>query len=119
MAVLFVTNLIRSIDSAILRRAVAAYHFSRPNAEQRSALLQTILAEAGLDGRTIAELVTLTEPRRVPGFGDQTHRYTYSDITQRLIPSAVEVSVWAGEPLTLEILRQALTIVMPTPEMPQ
>lgn len=117
MAVLFVTNLIRSIDSAILRRAVASYHFSRPNAEQRNALLHTILAESGLDSRAIAELVTLTEPRRVPGFGDQAHRYTYSDITQRLIPSAVEMSVWAGEPMTLETLRQSLTIVTPTPEM--
>lgn len=119
MAVMFVTNLVRSIDSAILRRAVASYHFSRPNAEQRGMLLTTVLAGTRLDGRAIADLIKMTEPRRVPAFGDQPHRYTYSDITQRLIPTAVEISVWTGEPLTLETLRQALTIVLPTPEMPQ
>lgn len=118
MAVIFVTNLARSIDSAILRRAVAAYHFSRPDAQQRAALLQRVLAGTNLSDKAIAELVHITEPRQVPGFGKESHRYTYSDITQRLIPTAVEMSVWQGEPLTFEILRQAGSIVLPTPEMP-
>jgi hypothetical protein len=77
-----------------------------------------VLAGTNLSDKAIAELVHITEPRQVPGFGKESHRYTYSDITQRLIPTAVEMSVWQGEPLTFEILRQAGSIVLPTPEMP-
>lgn len=119
MAVLFVTNLVRSIDSAILRRAVASYHFTRPDVRQRAALMQRVLAGTGMRDAEIAELTHMTEPRIVPGFGNEPHRYTYSDITQRLIPTAVELSVWAGKPLTIETLRQALALVFPTPEMSQ
>jgi SpoVK/Ycf46/Vps4 family AAA+-type ATPase len=118
MAVLFATNLVQSLDSAILRRAAAIYHFSRPSAEQRLELLRTILAGTGIRDEEIQLLVQATEPKPIQGFGNGTHRYTYSDITQRVVPRAVETAIWSGNKLTLDLLLQACNNLAPTPELP-
>src|SRR5438270_931222 len=69
MAVIFATNLFQSLDSAILRRAIASYHFIRPDDTQRANLFSRLLANIGLDEADIAELVRRTQPRELEGFG--------------------------------------------------
>lgn len=118
MAVLFATNLAQSLDSAILRRAAASYHFSRPTPAQRAELLARILAGSDFSQKDIKAMVQATEPRAVPGFGIGSHRYTYSDLTQRVVPTAVEAAIWAQEKLTLALILKACERVLPTPELP-
>lgn len=119
MAVIFATNLAQSLDSAILRRAVATYHFSRPSAQQRSALFARLLHGTDISTRDVNELVKATEPRIIDGFGDKPHRFTYSDITQRIVPSAVEMAVFSQQRLALDLLLRVCQHVAPTPEMPR
>jgi SpoVK/Ycf46/Vps4 family AAA+-type ATPase len=116
IAVIFATNLLHSLDAAILRRAYAAYHFDRPTPEQRAHLFQRVLMGTDIDEKTIVELVHLTDPRLLPGLGDTPHRYTYSDIAQRVIPHAIEEAIYAKKRLTPEHLVNACKLTVPTPE---
>ncbi len=118
LAVLFATNLVQSLDSAILRRSCALYHFDRPAAEQRKELFRRILSNIKIDDQAIENLVAQTEPRPLLGFGTQEHRYTYSDLSQRLLPRAIEEAISHKQPLAVEHLLNACKDTLPTPETP-
>ncbi len=117
IAVLFATNLVQSLDAAILRRSIVSYHFVRPSAEQRAEVFRRLLANVGIGEKEIALLVSRTEPRRLPSFKAVEHRYTYSDLSQRIIPHAVEEAVFARQPISLDHLINACEVTLPTPEM--
>jgi SpoVK/Ycf46/Vps4 family AAA+-type ATPase len=117
MAVIFATNLVQSLDAAILRRAIASYHFDRPSDRQRAEVFWRILTNINMSQQDITQLVALTEPRVLPGFGSAPHRYTYSDLSQRIIPHAVEEAVYTQKPLSIEHFMHACNVITPTPEM--
>ena len=83
------------------RRSCAApprsSHFSRPGDAQRRAVLAAALAGTGIDAEAIGKLAELTGPA-----GDRPG-YTYSDLTQRLIPAAI-LAAFPDKPLTADIL---------------
>lgn len=82
-AVILCTNRLSAIDPAVQRRAAEILTFHRPNVEQRRAVLSGPLGEAGLSATEIEGIVAVTgEEHAKPGF-------TYSDLTQRLIPTLV------------------------------
>lgn len=117
MAVMFATNLVQSLDSAILRRATTAYHFQRPATGQRAEVFRRVLREVELTDEQVTALARATDPRPLPGFSGAKHRYTYSDITQRIIPTAVEEAIWAQQPVDFGALERACAAVAPTPEL--
>jgi AAA+ superfamily predicted ATPase len=78
------TNRLNAIDPAIRRRAAAVFKFARPSQKLRMHLLESNLAGADLskaDLETIAEQLGTTKVRE--------YGCTFSDITQRFIPSLV------------------------------
>lgn len=80
-AVIMCTNRLNALDPAVRRRAADLMVFARPTDEQRHHILSQRLSVVGLTGGEIQTLVTATGPSRTaPGF-------TFSDITQRLIPA--------------------------------
>ena len=82
-AVILCTNRLSAIDPAVQRRAADIFSFHRPNAEQRRAVLDGPLGEAGLSASEIDMIVAVTG-------GDCTSPgLTYSDLTQRLVPTLV------------------------------
>jgi AAA+ superfamily predicted ATPase len=107
--VVLCTNRGSALDPAVLRRAAAIFIFRRPDDFQRRAVLSDALLGTGIDTGTIDKLVDLTGPSSGrPGF-------TYSDLTQRLIPAAVLAAFPAG-PLTADILLDVAVGLSPTPE---
>ena len=116
MAVIFATNLAQSLDVALLRRAIATYHFDRPSSEQRAEIFERILVNTGIQEQDISQLVDLTEPRRLAAFGTAMHRYTYSDLSQRIIPRAIEDAIYTRKLLSIELLVRACKVTPPTPE---
>jgi AAA+ superfamily predicted ATPase len=107
--VVMCTNRERALDPAVMRRAAGIFHFHRPVDEQRRSVLVAALDGAGIDDRTIAELVTITGPRgEEPGF-------TYSDLTQRLIPSAI-MAAFPDKPLCADVLLSVAAELSATPE---
>jgi hypothetical protein len=117
MAVLFATNLVQVLDAAIMRRAIVTYHFKRPGGKMRLAAFRRILTDVGIREDDMAQLIALTEPKELPGFGATRHRYTYSDIVQRIVPRAVEEAVYDQQALSIRHLRDACAAIQPTPEM--
>jgi SpoVK/Ycf46/Vps4 family AAA+-type ATPase len=87
------TNRLDAIDPAVQRRSAEPFLFTRPNAAQREAVLRTYTVGTDASDADIAELVALTGP------GDGTPGFTYSDLTQRLVPTAV-LTAFPESPLT-------------------
>jgi len=102
------TNRERALDPAVLRRAAVIFRFERPNPSQRRAVLVSALEGVAIADRALTALVEVTGPREGrPG-------YTYSDLTQRLVPAAV-MDAFPDKPLTDDILLGAAKAIGPTP----
>ena len=89
------TNRLESLDPAVTRRAAAIFTFERPNDEQRRELLDRLLDGFSIASKDVGKLVELTGPRAGRDYGA-----TYSDIRQRLVPSAVLHAFAAGSAMT-------------------
>jgi SpoVK/Ycf46/Vps4 family AAA+-type ATPase len=77
------TNRYDALDPAVIRRAAEILVFGRPDAENRRKLLSPKLDELGFDEDEIDAIVAATGPR------DGRAGFTFSDLTQRLIPAIV------------------------------
>jgi AAA+ superfamily predicted ATPase len=106
--VVLCTNRLGALDPALMRRAAAAFTFTRPTDEQRQAVLRAALDGLDIDSAEINDLVALTGPR-----GDRPG-FTYSDLTQRLVPAAV-LRAFPDEALTGRILVETARTLDPTP----
>lgn len=84
VAVLMCTNRISALDPAVRRRAADILEFQRPSDELRRQLLSQWLQPAGVGEAELANLVRATGPRKNIDYG-----FTFSDITQRLLPTIV------------------------------
>lgn len=84
VAVVMCTNRLDALDPAVRRRAAAVFEFARPSREQRLAVLRTGLAGSGFSDRDFGHLADATGEVHGRHYG-----FTYSDLTQRLIPTLV------------------------------
>jgi AAA+ superfamily predicted ATPase len=82
-AVLMCTNRLSALDPAVRRRAAEILTFARPTDEQRRAVLTLRLEPLGLKHDALEAVVSATGPR------DGAAGHTFSDLTQRLLPSIV------------------------------
>ncbi|MCY4308671.1 MAG: ATP-binding protein [Rhodobacteraceae bacterium] len=101
--VILCTNRLSEIDPAVKRRAAEIIEFSRPTKEQAEGVLD-LLTEVGL---TKAEISYLAEISVSKGF-------TYSDLTQRLIP-AIIISAFPDKPVIFEEITELLDNMLSTP----
>lgn len=83
-AVLMCTNRLGALDPAVRRRAADVLAFGRPSDEQRRAVLGPTLHALGFKNGEIDAVVTATGP--LPA---REHGFTFSDLTQRLVPTVV------------------------------
>lgn len=84
-AVIMCTNRLNALDPAVRRRAAEIMAFGRPSDEQRRYILSSRLQGTGLAGAQIEKLVASTGPLR----GKRDYGFTFSDLTQRLLPTIV------------------------------
>lgn len=108
-AVIMCTNRLGALDPAVKRRAADILTFERPNELQRHAVLDRPLKQLGFSQANITAIVTATGV--VKG---RTHGFTFSDLTQRLLPAIV----LDAYPDRAVVPQRALTIaesIMPTP----
>lgn len=83
-AIIMCTNRLNALDPAVRRRAAEILSFSRPNEEQRRYVFNNRLAPLGLGSKHIDLLVKVTGAQNGGDAG-----FTFSDLTQRLIPTIV------------------------------
>ncbi len=83
-AVIMCTNRLSALDPAVRRRAADILAFARPDDMQRRAVLGPSLKELGFSPTQIDALVEATGARKTASYG-----FTFSDLTQRLLPAIV------------------------------
>jgi AAA+ superfamily predicted ATPase len=108
-AIILCTNRLSAIDPAVQRRAADIFIFQRPNAEQRRSVLAGPLEEAGLSSSEIDKIVGETGERKDKGPG-----FTYSDLTQRLIPTLV-LDAYPDRAISFSRALQLAQQIRPTP----
>lgn len=105
--VVMCTNREDAIDPAVLRRATGVHRFVRPNEQQR-----LVIFERAFDGLfrepELRRLVELTGRRQERPYG-----YTYSDLTQRLIPTIL-LQAFPDGPVTFELAAATCLAIEPT-----
>lgn len=107
--VLMCTNRLNALDPAVRRRAADILIFERPDATQRHEVLSRRLGSAGFGKTDLQALVTATgeQPKRAYGF-------TYSDITQRLLP-AIVLDAYPDGPIRPSRAIELARSIAPTP----
>ncbi|MFJ9680975.1 AAA family ATPase [Streptomyces sp. NPDC101194] len=108
VVVVLCTNRLGALDPAVMRRAAATFTFTRPSEEQRHTVLTQALDGLGIGPETVRKVVELTGPT-----ADQPG-YTFSDLTQRLVPAAV-FRAFPDRPVTDEDLLALAEELEPTP----
>ena len=88
VAVIMCTNRLESLDPAVQRRAADILSFHRPDRGQRRAVLDRPLEELGLCKADIEAIVDATGAADC-GDGGDSDGFTFSDLTQRLLPAIV------------------------------
>jgi AAA+ superfamily predicted ATPase len=114
MAVLFITNRPDALDPAVRRRAALRLTFRRPNDEQRAELFRQSIPEIELSTRHIRELVSATGADAEKKHGAC---FTWSDITDRLVPAALRDAYATQRPLAADDVIRYARELEPTPLM--
>jgi AAA+ superfamily predicted ATPase len=107
--VVMCTNRLEALDPAIRRRAAVTFTFTRPDEQQRQALLRPVLDELGFSSQQIHSLVTATGATHGRKYG-----YTYSDLTQRLLPGLL-LAAYPSKPITFDLAKHVVENHPPTP----
>ena len=108
-AVIMCTNRLSALDPAVKRRAAEILNFGRPNEEQRLAVLKESFQELGLTEEQLEKVVLATG-----GNSNREYGFTFSDITQRLIPTII-LDAYPDQPVTVKKVLEIATKLEPTP----
>ena len=106
--VVMCTNRLSALDPAVRRRAAAELEFTRPDTAQRVEFFKSALVGSGIDVADSQKLADMT------GDAGQGFGHTYSDLANRVIPSAV-LAAFPNRPLTFDIVAAAIRTNLPTP----
>ena len=109
-AVLMCTNRLNALDPAVRRRAADVLNFARPSVEQRCFVLVSRLEPIGLGRHHIDALVDATGPQR----GVRDYGFTFSDLTQRLLPTIV-LDAYPSKPVDGARAVEIARAMVPTP----
>jgi ATP-dependent Zn protease len=105
IAVVLITNRLKALDPALLRRA-QVIRFERPSADVRRALFEQLLEGVEHDAQDVATLVRISE--RTPPF-------SYSDLVERGAEGAVVASLRMDEGFSVGRLRETVEKLEPSP----
>ena len=108
-AVIMCTNRINALDPAIKRRAADILKFARPNKEQRFFVLNNTLSQLGFTQNQINSLVEITG-----SVGNRKYGFTFSDLTQRLIP-AIVLDAYPNPAISPDQALRVAQTIEPTP----
>lgn len=108
-AVIMCTNRISALDPAVKRRAADILMFSRPDAEQRGAVLVPVLAGFGFNPADISALVQATGATNGREYG-----CSFSDLTQRVLP-AIVLDAYPNAAVTVPRALEIVRAIRPTP----
>lgn len=107
--VIMCTNRLNALDPAVRRRAADILVFERPAAAQRLDVLTRRLSGAGFSQADLKALAAATGEQQKRPYG-----FTYSDITQRLLP-AIVLDAYPDGPIRPARALELAESMLPTP----
>jgi len=107
LAVILITNRIKVLDSAIIRRATQIITFERPDNAARKKVFQHLFSGVELKERELSKLVEATEMKDV--------LYSFSDLIQKVGKQAVIMAIQKDVPFSFDIYLEVLETVTPSP----
>lgn len=108
-AIIMCTNRMNALDPAVKRRSADILSFGRPTEEQRLLVLGEPLEEFGFSKEQIFEIVKATGSNNKNRDG-----FTFSDLTQRLIPSII-LNAYPNNAVNFEDAIEIALQMNPTP----
>jgi AAA+ superfamily predicted ATPase len=108
-AVIMCTNRLGALDPAVRRRAADILLFERPGAAQRLAVLNDALSAFGFSPDHVRALVEVTGAG-----GERSYGFTFSDLTQRLLPALV-LDAYPNKPISPARALEVARTMVPTP----
>jgi SpoVK/Ycf46/Vps4 family AAA+-type ATPase len=107
LAVILITNRLKALDPAVIRRASQVIPFTRPDAKGRKLVFQSIFEGADLPEKDINDLVKASERKNTA--------YSFSDLIQKVGRQAILKAIEQDRPFDKAILLEVLSSVQPSP----
>lgn len=108
-AVIMCTNRLGALDPAVKRRAAEILVFKRPDDAQRRAVLSEPLRHLGFTNTQIDNVVACTG-----ALGEREYGFTFSDLTQRLLP-AIVLDSYPDQSVSPARALEVVRSLLPTP----
>lgn len=109
IAVIMCSNRLNSLDPAVQRRAAEIMKFGRPTEKQRYAVIAPMLKLIDFTEEEIKAIGLATGPN-----GKFNYGFTFSDLTQRLMPSLI-LTAYPNGPVTPARAMEIIRLMNPTP----
>jgi SpoVK/Ycf46/Vps4 family AAA+-type ATPase len=106
LAVILITNRLKVLDPAVVRRAVQVIEFERPNAESRKLVFESIFEGATLSPYELDKLILASEGEVL---------YSFSDLIQKVGKQALFLAIQTNKPFTVDLYLNVLKTVKPSP----
>jgi SpoVK/Ycf46/Vps4 family AAA+-type ATPase len=106
LAVILITNRLKVLDPAVIRRAVQVIEFERPNAEARKLVFESLFEGTTLSADELDKLVKTSESK-IP--------YSFSDLIQKIGKQALFLAIQTNTPFSIDIYINLLKTVKPSP----
>lgn len=107
LAVILITNRLKALDPAVIRRATQVIIFKRPDDEARKQVFQSLLKGCHTTDKDIMELTKASDK------GDKP--YSFSDLIQKVGRQALIRAIEEDRPFDKKILLEVLSKVEPSP----
>lgn len=107
LAILLITNRLKALDPAVVRRATQVILFNRPDTEGRKQVFESMLAGSGATKADIEGLVEASDRGE--------HSYSFSDLVQKVGRQALIKAIEEDRPFDKIILLEVLSQVHPSP----
>lgn len=107
LAVILITNRLKVLDPAIIRRAVQVIEFERPDSKARELVFQSLFEGSEVKKRDIDDLVEASENKDTP--------YSFSDLIQKVGKQALFLAIQTDRAFSKEVYLEVLKNVKPSP----
>lgn len=107
LAIILITNRLKALDPAVIRRASQVITFVRPDAIGRKQVFESIFEGADVTEKDLNELVNASERKERP--------YSFSDLIQKVGRQALLKAIEQDIPFNKTILLEAIQNVEPSP----
>ncbi len=109
LAVLLITNRLKALDPAVVRRATQIIRFERPDKEDRKEVFKYIFAGTDISAKEIDELVKSSERKDTA--------YSFSDLIQKIAKQALFKAIEEDKTFDKNLYLKILEKVQPSPSI--